>query len=95
MADFKKFGEHLYCPHCHSEYMHLRDVCVMTRNSENGNDGLFLHANVAENHCSFQTKVPNECKSNRDETSLTFWCELCGKDSTITFEQAKGLTSIR
>jgi hypothetical protein len=95
MADFKKFGEHLYCPHCHSEYMHLRDVCIMLRNSEGKDDGLCLNVNVEKGTCSFKTKVTDECKSNRDETSLTFWCELCGKDSTITFEQAKGLTSIR
>jgi Zn finger protein HypA/HybF involved in hydrogenase expression len=95
MADFKEFGEYLHCPHCKSEYMHLRDVRIMTRNLEGKDDGLCLNVNVEKGICWFKTKVTDECKSNQDETSLTFWCELCGKDSTITFEQAKGLTSIR
>jgi len=95
MADFKEFGAYLHCPHCKSEYMHLRDVRIMTRNLEGKDDGLCLNVNVEKGTCLFKTKVTDECKSNRDETSLTFWCELCGKDSTITFEQAKGLTSIR
>ena len=94
MSDFKTFGSYLICPHCSTEYLHLREVHVMARDGESNEYGLCIDLNVEQSTFKCGTYI-DENTSKRDATTLTFWCELCGKDSQLTFAQEKGMTAIK
>lgn len=88
-------GQTINCPHCGDDCgLHHDRVRVWNR-VEDAEQGMY--ADVLEDSVLLGTKVgENSGNPSRRRSGLIidFWCEICGKNSSLTIAQHKGVTLV-
>lgn len=84
--------EGLLCPVCGSCWLHHESVAVFNRN-EDAESGICVQAEGM--NVQVGTDITQNPSSRRHGLSIRFWCETCGKRSSLGIAQHKGVTLLQ